>query len=121
MTDISGKPTMLTEFSFKAMDSGLPNTIGAGTPVATQQDRADLYAEYVQDLARMPTCVGYYWFRYRDQPKEGAGKASPGGLGGENSNYGIVKLDGTPWTVLVNRMTEVNAGLEALHAKSGKR
>ena len=81
MTDISGKPTMLTEFSFKAMDSGLPNTIGAGTPVATQQDRADLYAEYVQDLARMPTCVGYYWFRYRDQPKEGAGKAQPRGTG----------------------------------------
>lgn len=121
MTRISGKPTMLTEFSFKAMDSGLPNTIGAGAPVATQQDRADLYAEYVEDLARLPSCVGYYWFKYRDQPKEGAGKASPGGLGGENSNYGIVKLDGTPWTVLVNRMRQVNAGMEALHAGSGQR
>jgi agarase len=118
---VTGKPTMVTEFSFKAMDSGLYNTIGAGEPVATQQDRADLFAAYVQDLARLPSCLGYFWFKYRDQPKEGAGKSSPGGWGGENSNYGLVKLDGSPWTLLVKRMTEVNAGLEALAAKSGQR
>jgi len=34
---------MVTEFSFKVMDSGLYNTIGAGEAVATQQDRADLF------------------------------------------------------------------------------
>jgi len=33
---LTGRPVMLTEFSFKAMDSGLPNTKGAGRPVATQ-------------------------------------------------------------------------------------
>ena len=112
ISELTGKPTMLTEFSFKAMDSGLYNTRGAGDPVATQQDRADLYTGYVQDLAALPSCVGFYWFRYRDQPKEAAG---------ENSNYGLVKIDGTPWTLLTTRMTEVNAGLEALAAKSGKR
>jgi agarase len=37
---LTGKPTMVTEFSFKAMDSGLPNTKGAAKPVATQDDRA---------------------------------------------------------------------------------
>jgi len=42
-------------------------------------------------------------------------------LGGEDSNYAIVNLDGTTWAVLVNRMTQANAGLEALHAKSGQR
>jgi len=117
---VTGKPTMVTEFSFKAMDSGLPNSIGAGEPVATQQDRAELVTAYVQDLARLPTSVGYYWFKYRDQPKEGQGTRSPGGMGGENSNYGLVKLDGTPWTVLTKRLTEVNAAIEALAAKSGK-
>jgi hypothetical protein len=120
ITRISGKPTMITEFSFKAMDSGLYNTIGAGDAVATQQDRADLFAQYVQDLARLPSCVGYFWFKYRDQPKEGAGKSSPGGWGGENSNYGLVKIDGVPWTVLVSRMTEVNRGIEALAAQSSR-
>ena len=120
ITRISGKPTMVTEFSFKAMDSGLYNSIGAGDAVATQQDRANLFAGYVQDLARLSSCIGFYWFKYRDQPKEGAGTRSPGGKGGENSNYGLVKIDGTPWTILVNRMTEVNAGIEALAAKAGK-
>ena len=118
---VTGKPTMVTEFSFKAMDSGLPNTIGAGEPVATQQDRADLFADYVTDLARLPTCVGYCWFKYRDQPGQGAGTSSPGGWGGENSNYGLVKLDGTPWTVLTRRITDVNARLESLAADAGKR
>ena len=113
ITRISGKPTMITEFSFKAMDSGLYNTIGAGEAVATQQDRADLFTAYVQDLARLHSCVGFFWFKYRDQPKEGAGNKSPGGWGGENSNYGLVKYDGTPWTLLVNKMKEVNMDIES--------
>ncbi|HIE27146.1 TPA: hypothetical protein EYP66_07660 [Candidatus Poribacteria bacterium] len=38
---IAQKPILITEFSFKAMDSGLPNTRGAGVPVQTQQERAE--------------------------------------------------------------------------------
>lgn len=110
---ISGKPTMLTEFSFKAMDSGLYNSKGAGDAVATQEDRADLFTNYVEDLARLPSCMGFFWFQYRDQPKEGRG------LDGENSNYGLVNNDGTPWKVLVDRMTKVNAGIEEIAAKAG--
>ena len=121
MYKTTGKPTMVTEFSFKAMDSGLPNTIGAGEPVATQQDRADLFVAYVEDLARLPSCVGYFWFKYRDQPKQGQGTRSPGGWGGENSNYGLVTLDGKPWTILTDAMTRVNAQLESLAAHAGKR
>jgi agarase len=120
MAGLTGKPTLVTEFSFKAMDSGNPNTVGAGEPVATQQDRAELFADFVQDLARLPTCIGFFWFRYRDQPKETKGGRSPGGWGAENSNYGVVKVDGTPWTVLTDRMTKVNAGLETLAAESAK-
>ena len=111
---------MITEFSFKAMDSGLYNTIGAGDPVATQQDRADLFTAYVQDLARFPSSVGFFWFRYKDQPKEGAGSRSPGGWGGENSNYGLVKYDDSPWSLLVKKITEVNADIESLRIKSCK-
>ncbi len=106
----SGKPVMITEFSFKAMDSGLPNTKGAAKPVATQQDRADGFARYVEALAALPVCVGFHWFEYRDEPKEGR-------FDGENSNYGIVRVDFTPWDVLAKRMTEVNARMEQLHAK----
>lgn len=107
---LTGKPTMITEFSFKATDSGLPNTKGAARPVATQAERADGFAGYVQALAALPSCVGFHWFEFRDQPKEGRR------LDGENSNYGVVRIDFTPWEVLTRRMQQVNAGIEALHA-----
>ena len=106
---LSGKPTMITEFSFKAMDSGLPNTKGAAKPVGTQLERADGFTHYVEALAALPGCVGFHWFEFRDEPKEGR-------FDGENSNYGVVKIDFTPWVVLTARMTEVNAGMEARHA-----
>ena len=109
---ITGKPTMVTEFSFKAMDSGLPNTKGAAKPVATQEDRAKGFAGYVEALAALPSCVGFHWFEYRDEPADGRR------LDGENSNYGVVKIDFTPWDVLTGRMTEVNARIESLHAAS---
>jgi hypothetical protein len=114
ITRISGKPTMLTEFGFKAMDSGLYNSKGAGYAVETQRDRADLFTDYVEDLARLPSCMGFFWFQYRDQPKEGRG------LDGENSNYGLVKMDSTPWKILVDQMKKVNAGIEEIAAKAGK-
>ncbi len=105
---LAGKPVMITEFSFKAMDSGLPNTKGAAKPVATQQDRADGFTRYVEALAALPYCVGFHWFEYRDEPKEGR-------FDGENSNYGLVRIDFTPWDVLTARMKAVNAKLEEMH------
>ncbi len=106
---LSGKPVMITEFSFKAMDSGLPNTKGAAKPLATQQERADGFARYVAALAALPYAVGYHWFEYRDEPKEGR-------FDGENSNYGVVHIDFSPWEVLTARMKEVNTGIEKVHA-----
>lgn len=69
----------------------------------------------MRDLAALPSCVGYHWFQYRDQPKEGHGED------GENSNYGLVKIDGAPWEVLTTRMTQVNSEKESLTAKAAKR
>ena len=57
--------------------------------------------------------VGYHWFEYRDEPKEGR-------FDGENSNYGVVKIDFSPWDVLTARMTAVNAGIDARHAAAGQ-
>ena len=114
ITKLTGKPTMVTEFSFKAMDSGLPNTKGAARPVATQEDRANGFAAYVEALAGLPSCVGFHWFEYRDEPKEGRR------LDGENSNYGVVRIDFTPWETLTKRMQQVNGGIEALHAKAAQ-
>ena len=107
---LTTRPIMLTEFSFKAMDSGLPNTRGAGRPVATQKDRADGFTRYVNGLIDLPFMVGFHWFEHADEPKEGR-------FDGENSNYGLVTIEDRPWDVLVRCMTEVNAGLEERHAK----
>ena len=108
---LTGRPIMLTEFSFKAMDSGLPNTKGAGRPVATQADSADGFTRYVHGLIDLPFMVGFHWFEHADEPKEGR-------FDGENSNYGLVTIEDRPWDVLVQKMTEVNAGLEVRHAQS---
>jgi hypothetical protein len=109
----TGKPVMVTEFSFKARDSGLPNTSGDGRPVATQQDRADGFDNYVTALAKMPFVVGFHWFEYADEPAEGR-------FDGENSNYGLVNIKDEPWQILVERMTHVNAGLEVLHRAAAR-
>lgn len=108
---VTGRPVMVTEFSFKAMDSGLPNSRGAGEPVATQKDRADLWQAYITDLMKMPECVGWHWFEHCDEPKEGR-------FDGENSNYGLVRIDDTPWETLTGRMKSVNPTLEGVHLGS---
>jgi len=108
LCQISGKPLMITEFSFKAKDAGLRN-VGAGEAVETQQDRADRYAEYVTALMSLPYMIGFHWFQYADQPAAGR-------KDGECSNYGLVDGNDQPWKILTDRMREVNARLAAVHA-----
>jgi len=108
-----GKPILLTEFSFAARDSGLPNTFGPGIPVATQEDRADGFERYVTALMKLPFVVGYHWHKYADEPPEGCRT-------GENFNFGLVNNNDEPWETLMTRMAEVNARVEAVHRASGK-
>lgn len=108
---ITGLPIMVTEFSFKAMDSGLPNTRGASVPVKTQFERAKYFEEFVEAIMKQPFIVGYHWFQYFDQPYEGR-------FDGENSNYGLVTIRDEPWEFLTQKMTSVNLNAEALHLSS---
>ena len=106
---VTGKPVMVTEFSYKAMDSGLPNTKGAGEPVQTQRERAYLAARYALAVAELPFAVGYHWFQYMDQPAQGR-------FDGENSNFGLVKIDDEPWELLTRVFAYVNSRAEEVHA-----
>lgn len=108
--EITGLPIMITEFSFKAMDSGLPNTKGAGTPVKTQMERAEYYEEYVKTMIKQPFIIGYHWFQYADQPREGR-------FDGENSNFGLVTIWDEPWEILVQKATTVNFEVEIIHLR----
>ncbi len=68
----SGKPFIVTEFYAKAADSmdangfKLANSCGAGQLVETQQNRADYYEHYALTLLESGACVGWTWYRYRD-------------------------------------------------------
>ena len=109
---VTEKPSLVTEFSFRARDSGLPNNKGAGEVVSTQRDRARRFGQYALGLSSEPSCVGFHWFQYYDQPREGR-------FDGENGNVGMVKTDGTPWSELTETMKEVNLKVDALAAQRG--
>jgi hypothetical protein len=106
----TGKPCLIGEFSFRAADSGLPNTNGAGPQVATQGERAAGFRHYVTMALKKRTLVGYHWFEHADQPAEGR-------FDGENSNFGTVTIDDRVYEDLTCSMTAVNAAAEELHAE----
>jgi agarase len=106
---ITGKPCLIGEFSFRAADSGLPNTNGAGPQVATQVERTACFRHYVTAALRKPTLVGYHWFEHADQPAEGR-------FDGENSNFGTVTIEDRVYDDLTHAMTMVNAEAEDLHS-----
>ena len=68
----SGKPFIVTEFYAKAADAmdangfKLGNSCGAGLLVEKQKDRADYYEHYALALLESGACVGWTWYRYRD-------------------------------------------------------
>lgn len=107
--EVTRKPVMLTEFSFKAHDSKLPNTVGAGKAVASQGMRAELYESYITNIMELPFLVGYHWMQYTDQPAEGTKY-------GENNNFGLVNVRDEPWEELTNQITETNEKIERIHA-----
>ncbi len=106
---MTGKPCLISEFSFRGDDSGLPNTRGAGPRVATQSERAQCFERYVSAALRKTNVVGYHWFEHADQPAEGR-------FDGENSNFGIVSIKDDLYAELTEAMTQVNATAEQMHA-----
>lgn len=99
--EASGLPILVSEWAFRARDSGLPNTKGAGPLVDTQAQRAAKYREYLTALLRMPFVVGAHWFKYTDEPAEGR-------FDGENSNYGLVTIADEPYAEFVAVVRETN-------------
>ena len=113
----SGKPFMVTEFYVKGEDSGLPNTTGAGWLVHTQDERGVFYQNFVNELLKSGTCVGWHWFKYGDNDPENL-RADPSN---RDSNKGIVTWDFRRYDPLVDRMKAINActyNLSRFHEKA---
>ena len=100
----SGKPFMVTEFYVKGEDSGLPNTTGAGWLVHTQDERGIFYQNFVNELIKGGSCVGWHWFKYMDNDPENL-RADPSN---RDSNKGMVTWDYRRYTPLLERMKAIN-------------
>lgn len=107
----AGKPLMITEWSFPALDSGLPCTGGAGQRFHTQAQRAKASGLFARTLLSLPFMVGYSYFMFPDMPASGISKSFA-----EDSNYGIIDKFGRPYEALVSVLSKVQNGAVALHA-----
>lgn len=110
---VTGRPVLIGEFAFRAQDSGLPNTRGAGPKVPNQQARAKAYTDYVTRLESLPEAIGYHWFEWVDEPKEGR-------FDGEDSNYGLVDINDNLYKQFVEAVTQANAAALEVHKSAGK-
>ena len=113
MYQVVRRPMIITEWSFPALDSGLPCKHGAGMRVDTQQQKAACYRIFANAMADLPFMVGYHYFMWADEPAPGISSTFP-----EDSNYGLVNEKDEPYEVLVKTATEVNRGAAARHARS---
>lgn len=107
---LSGRPVMVAEFAFRAENSGLPNTQGAGPKVPNQTARGRAYKTFVTELESLPAAVGYQWFEWCDEPKQGR-------FDGEDSNYGLVNISDQPYVKFVTAVTAANREAIAVHQK----
>ena len=114
---LTNKPLLITEFGFRSKDSGLPNTypppLAVQPLVRTQAERAKRYDKYVTMWMSQPFFVGYHWFRWMDEPKEGR-------FDGENGNYGLVDIRDEPYKVFIKGVTRTNRQAWTLHRKSAE-
>lgn len=102
MYRLAGKPILIGEFSYRAADSGHPNTLPPFFPtLATQTERTQAAGTYMRHVIASPFVVGAHWFQYMDQPFTGR-------FDGENQNFGLVQIDDTPWPALTDRFRLVN-------------
>lgn len=104
----TGKPVLIGEFHFGALDAGLPSVGLRG--VATQRDRGHAYANYLALAVARPEVVGAHYFQWNDQ-------TVPGRADGEHYNIGVMDVCHRPYEEFVRslrpiheRMYEIAAG-----------
>jgi hypothetical protein len=107
----AGKPIMITEFYFSAMEnnSGDPNLHGPFIKVQTQKERAKGAAAMAKTFASLPYVVGHHWFQFEDEPKTGRDD-------GEDFNFGVVDIFDKPYPLLTAALTAANQAAPKDHA-----
>lgn len=101
--DDLGKPIIIGEFHFGALDRGMFHTGLVAT--SDQNDRAAHYTNYVRSVADHPAFVGCHWFQYIDEPVTGRW------FDGENYNIGFVDVTDTPYPELSAAACQAHADI----------
>ncbi len=114
ISELAGRPVLLTEWSFPAFDSGLLCRNGAGQRFDTQIERAWASKLYAETVLSLPCVIGYDYFMWVDMPAKGISRRFP-----EDTNYGLVREDGTEYLELTAAFTEVHKAALAGRAVSG--
>lgn len=96
-------PLLISEFGWRATDSGLPNSWPPLQVVLdTQSERGERLRNFGQCLANTGSVVGAHWFGMVDQPAVGRPD-------GENSNWGLVTEGDVEYGALTAAMADVRA------------
>lgn len=96
-----GRPILISEWGYRAADSGLPNTFPPIYPtLATQRERADAFEAYFREVLSRPWFVGLHWFLHADQPPEGR-------FDGEDNNFGFVTEQDAPYGEMTARSAKM--------------
>jgi hypothetical protein len=96
-----GKPCIIGEFHFGALDRGMFHPGLVSTP--NQQARAVMYQDYLHTVIDNPAFVGCHWFQFIDEPLTGRS------LDGENYNIGFLNVTDTPYPEMVSAARKVHA------------
>jgi len=100
------KPMLVTEWSFPALDAGLPSEHGAGQRFLTQTGRTAATKLFAQTMLSLPYLIGYNYFMWVDEPALGISTPFP-----EDSNYGLVNEENLPYPQITGMFTELHAEL----------
>ncbi len=98
-TNTLGKPCIIGEFHFGALDRGMFHT--GLIAVENQRERGKAYQAYVRSVWKLPAFVGCHWFQYVDEPLTGR-------FDGENYNIGFASVVDQPYWELVEAAREIN-------------
>jgi len=91
IAEMVGRPVLVGEWHFGALDAGLPAS-GIGH-LKSQEQRAKAYRVYLEDAAADPYCVGAHWFTMYDE-------SALGRYDGENYNIGFFDICNRPYDAL---------------------
>ena len=97
------RPMLVTEWSFPALDSGLPCTGGAGQRFRTQRERTQATELFARTMLALPFLLGYDYFMWVDEPAAGISDAFP-----EDSNYGLVNENGDAYPEITSMFTRLH-------------